>query len=502
MKLALLILFNLVTAVAGHFVNRRWDKAFLLFVLMLMSLSLPWFYFLTLSTGLIDPDSIEHYPSFQLAVILGFLLLSSVLFVIDFHWPGGKGQGAWTKTMTFAAAVFCLVSTFYLGWFVTSYLNSVKQFDAARDSTTRDRTDSGQRVTFFENRFFNDYIYFSFDDLDVHGDLPAPPAGDAVIYGSFVRDGAPVEGIELDVVLSEGFKVESLVTDADGRFSFSIMPGTWKIRALLVSGWSGKPPGEFIIVTGREATAGDKQYHKDLYASGELTVDARSGSSTAMISMEINPAIEIVSPARRKVDSVDDPGAYNIEWQQDDRSAFYLVGLSKVTEEGTITSFHPVAQLKTENLSMELSSFTLFDDPGVTNTYSVNLFAFDQAGNFVSESKHLGHHMFTLSGFKVAGDEVISQLGGDISPQNYEEFYQNNKRIAATETLIENGLVAEAEKMVGLITENSRAGKIDALKGYIFAVRGDCARARQHFDQAVKIGGDSCLPKRYRQNCL
>lgn len=70
------------------------------------------------------------------------------------------------------------------------------------------------------------------------------------------------------------------------------------------------------------------------------------------------------------------------------------------------------------------------------------------------------------------------------------------------ETLLDNRLVAEAEKVVALITENSRAGKIDALKGYILAIKGNCGQANLLFDAALKKGGESCLPRKYRQNCL
>lgn len=502
MKLALLIIFNLVTAVGGHFVNRRWDKAFLLFVLMLLILSLPWFYLLTASTGLIDPDSFEYYPYIQLGLILCFSLLSSALFVIDYRKPGETVQGRWTGTMTAAAGVFCLVSSFYLGWFVSSYLNSVKQFDSRRGPVAQDETDAEPRKTYFTDNFFSEYIYFSFDGVDVRQSMPAPPSGDAILYGTFVHDGKPATGIELDVVLGGEYKVESLVTDAEGRFSFSVAPGSWKINAILVTGWSGKPRGEYVIVTGRESRAGDGRYDKNRYAAGDLTIDAEGGTSTSIIAMEINPAIRINAPARGALKSVDDATGFTLEWEPNERAAFYIAGLSKVTEEGTITSFHPIAQARTDGLSMALSGFTLFDDPDATNTYSVKVSAFDAAGNFISESKYLGRHMFALSGFKIAGDEVISELGDDLSQENYEEFYQNNKKIAAAETLLENGLVAEAENLVALITENSRAGKIDALKGYILALQGNCAQANLHFDKAVEEGGIDCLPQKYRQSCL
>lgn len=502
MKLALLILFNLVTAVGGHFVNRRWDKAFLLFVSMMLILSLPWFYLLTASFGFNYPALIEYFPYIQLGLIFCFSLLSTSLFVIDFRRPRETVQGTWTRTMTVSAGVFCLLSTFYLGWFVSSYLNSAIKADSTRGPVAQEKDDTAPRKTYFSNSFFSEYIYFSFDGLDVRESMPAPPPGDATLYGTFVRNGTPVEGIKLDVVLGGEFKVESLVTDANGRFSFSVMPGIWKINAVLVSDWSDKPEGEFVIVTGREGRAGEDQYHKNRYASGDLTVDAISGTSTAIIAMEINPAIEINTPARGKTNSVDESNGFTVEWQQNDQASFYLVSLSKVTEEGTITSFHPIAQAKTDGSAMDLSRFTLFEDPGATNTYSVNVFAFDDEGNFVSESKHLGRHMFAMSGFKIAGDEVLSELGNDVSQENYEEFYQNNKKIAAAETLLEHRLVAEAEKLVALITENSRAGKIDALKGYILAIQGNCAQANLHFDKAVKIGGNSCLPQKYRQNCL
>lgn len=502
MKLALLIIFNLVTAVGGHFVNRRWDKAFLLFVVLLLILSLPWFYFLAASSGLVNPGSIEFFPYVQLGIILCFSLLSTALFVIDFRAPRETLEGTWTRTMTAAAGVFCLISTFYTGWFVTSYLNSAKQLGSSPDPVAQREQDAAPRKFYFNDDFFSEYVYFSFDAVDVSRSMPAPPPGEAVLYGSFVHNGAPAAGIELDVVVNGEFKADSLVTDADGRFSFSIAPGIWKVNAILVSGWPDKPQGEFVIVTGREGQAGENHYYKNRYESGDLNIEAKSGTSTAIIAMEINPAITIVDPARGAVKSVDDVNGFTLEWEQNDRAAFYLVTLSKVTEEGTITSFHPITQLKSDALSMDLSGLTVFDDPGASNTYSVKVTAFDGEGNFVSESKHMGRHMFSISGFKIAGDEVLTELGDDVSQEKYEEFYQNNRKIAAAETLLEHRLVAEAEKVVALITENSRAGKIEALKGYILALQGDCANATLHFDKAVKEGGVSCLPQKYRQNCL
>jgi len=325
LKLAFLILFNLVTAVGGHFVNRRWDKAFLLFVAMLLILSLPWFYLLMASAGFNDLMSFKYYPYVQLGIILCFSLLSTSLFVIDYRKPGETAQVRWTRTMTAAAGVFCLVSTFYLGWFVYSYLISAQLFYSSRDSVAQEKGDVAPRKTFFRDNYFSDYIYFSFDGGDVSNPMPAPPPGDAVLYGTIVHNGAPVAGIKLDVVLGGEYKVESLVTDADGMFSFSVAPWSWKIDAILVKGWSDKPKGEYD---------------------------------------------------------------------------------------------------------------------------------------------------------------------------------QNNRKIVAAETLLESRLVAEAEKIVALITENSRAGKIDALKGYILAIQGDCAQANLHFDKAIKDGGISCLPQKYRQNCL
>ncbi len=81
---------------------------------------------------------------------------------------------------------------------------------------------------------FNDLMsfkYFSFDGGDVSQSMPAPPPGNAVLYGTIVQNGAPVAGIKLDGVLGGEFKVESLVTDADGQFSFSMTPA----RATLIA---------------------------------------------------------------------------------------------------------------------------------------------------------------------------------------------------------------------------------------------------------------------------
>ena len=136
---------------------------------------------------------------------------------------------------------------------------------------------------------FNEYIYLSRGSGDLTRPLPEPPSGNAILFGKILQDGSPVEGIKLDVVLNDQYKVESLVSDDEGEFSFSVAAGIWKINAIFVHEWKNKPDGEFVVVTGRENTVSDSQYHKSRYDAGAVEINAGSGSTSEIISLEINP---------------------------------------------------------------------------------------------------------------------------------------------------------------------------------------------------------------------
>lgn len=56
-----------------------------------------------------------------------------------------------------------------------------------------------------------------------------------VLYGMTIRDGEPVEGVEIRLVDAAGQPVEELATEADGAFQFELDPGVWKLQ------WT--PPG-------------------------------------------------------------------------------------------------------------------------------------------------------------------------------------------------------------------------------------------------------------------
>ena len=85
--------------------------------------------------------------------------------------------------------------------------------------------------------------------------------------------------------------------------------------------------------------------------------------------------------------------------------------------------------------------------------------------------------------------------------EKFRNIYDNESRLAATETLIANDMLAEAESLLDKVTEPDEGGQLFALRGYIAAKRGQCDTAESFFSEAQTAGGKSCVPDRYRVAC-
>ena len=347
------------------------------------------------------------------------------------------------------------------------------------------------------NDHFSDYIYFDHEVSNSMADLPVPPAGDAEMYGEIMKDGLPVEGISLVVFLNAKYKTETLVTDANGRFSFSVTPGDWAVNLIIIDGWKNKPEGDYVVVTGLEDKFKSRNYN---YREKSSSVNVASNESVKIAGFEINKQLSMTSPVDRP--QLSEVGDFSISWEPHSKASSYIVSIASVKErsDSSSTSF-VIGEKSTTDSSILLSEWDSIEDEGEPNVYRVDIVAFDDAGTFVSETQQWSAGKFELANYKILEQKTIEAVGLAQSVDDYEEYYQNQKRITASEFLIEEGLLDEAEKVINLITESAQKGKKEALLGYLHATRDQCDVANSYFDQALKIGGQSCLPTSYRSAC-
>lgn len=349
------------------------------------------------------------------------------------------------------------------------------------------------------NTFFSENIYFDYDAQYPYTDMPTPPIGESEMYGEIIKDGMPVAGITLEVILNTEYKTEPLTTDEEGIFSFSIESGDWTVNMIVIDGWQNKPEGDYLVVSGKEGSLASSKFSR-YDSNGDNDFTLTKGDSIRIANLEINERLSISSPIDRPELSGTDN--FDISWKPIPKASTYRVSISSVEAYGDGSSTSTVVGEKTTSeLSIALSEWKTISDQENTNLYSVEIKAYDQEGEFVSESKQWSEGKFDLKGTKILAESVVSVLGLGLPDSDYDEYFKNQKRISTVDLLIEEGLLDEAEKVINLITENAEKGKKNALTGYLYAMRNDCESANSFFDKAIEEGGVSCILTSYRNEC-
>jgi len=345
---------------------------------------------------------------------------------------------------------------------------------------------------------FSDNIYFDYEVKDPYSRMPVPPRGNAELFGLISRNGTPVSGMSLSVVLNGQYKLEGLVTDDEGRFSFSVPAGNWTINVIMFDGWKGKPEGDFVLRSGHEQRLGTGNYRRS-HEDGRNVYAALNKRSTRIAAIELMNALEVNNLSDEI--HIDSPNDYVIEWEPHPEAFTYAVLISRVKERGRGASYYSLVESRVSDSSFRLSTLTIVKDEGNTNIYSIELTAFDSAGTFVSESTRWDKNRFKLVGYKIVGTDVTDFLGADVSESNIEKIFQNDKRADAAEYLIEDGFYNEAQNVINKIEESLSRGKKHALTGFLLAKRGQCAEAKAFLDKALEQGGVDCFPDRYYAAC-
>ena len=373
----------------------------------------------------------------------------------------------------------------------------------------------GEEVrTVWDKSNFIHYIYFG------HGSSPdikrpQPPEGAGVLTGRFLYEGKPAAGISLYLYLDGKYRSKKLVSDEEGRFRLGLPGKEWTLDLVTTEEWKGKPEGDnFLVVKGDEPPLRDSEnYTHHMFREKGLKVNVGEDRSQDDFTLTIRKNIQLLKPGKEEIlpMSINDG---SIAWMPYDGAGHYLVQLERVERKNDrSTSYYPVAQKRVASVSeMALKEFETVEYKGKKAIeYRVTLYAFKEDKSFLSKSDSY----FRGPGFKLEEDLAIADKMKPYMFRDFEDMDNDDlkdlvrtfkekgvedKRISAVEVLVEAGMVDEAEKLLGHISDDEAGpGKKDALRGYIQAKKGNCDAAMPLFERATEKG--CCVPGRYRAGC-
>lgn len=509
MRLFFAAILSLITLVGGHFVNRRFDRVVMFFGLALLVLCVWWVAYTTWVTnafqsGELNEKMLEGFPASgfyltSLAIWIG----SVVATVTDGFRQRPELQQKWSVSgvvgaVSLSLTAVCLVA--YYAWMSRGMIMSLSQGGEGAGSYQSSWKQA--------DAHFSQYIYFDWI-RDSDKEREPPPAGKGQIVGQFIYAGKPAQGVKLSVLLAGGYETELLTTDNKGLFKIPISPGSWTVELVKVSGWLNKPSNKSLFVTtGLEPSLEKGKYSKTNYTTrGKgLVVQAMEDQTGPVITFEIRENMVLVWPDSEKgtVPTTVDKGI--ISWEEYPGAAQYQVLISSVKRRDNGATYSPIISRNVvKDTQFPLTHLTSMEDDQNEHEYSVEIYAFDENGNFRSESDrwYRNSDIKLTDNRKLVPDNLVSILptGSRMDEKEIEKAFANRKRLAAVEVLIEDGLLEAAEQMLKGIEGPTEPGELPALQGYLLAKKNQCEEAQQWFDRALETGGRSCVPTRFREAC-
>ena len=489
------VLLTTFTGVGGHFLNQRWDRA-LLFIglfgfLMLLGYAVP---FLSFFLNLPGHWMFAVYVAGTLGI--GLVWLAS-LFVT---WRDGSPQRLapplrWTFSARLGAVLASLLVMVMLAYALM--LSSMSLFAVKSIQSAASVTGAGDRESRHRSKSFWQYLALG-GLTDSPDALPAPPSGSGILAGKFVYDGKPAAGVTLTLSLNGKYRATGLTTDAQGRFTLQLAPGEWHINHVQTDSWAERPEGEFILLSGAEGRLRDNNYDRHPFLRGDglkVTVSETPPAEPPTFTIRRRVALEWPGKGDRRVEAAHKTAV--IRWQAYPQASDYVVRITRVERIGQSTSYIQIATRRVP-AKTELALAELRAVPGAASgqEYQVTVAAFAADGSFLSETDaHRDRQSFTLTDVKMLVDDSLALV---VTATQMAEAMLNQRRLDAVQVLIEEGLLAEAEKALAKVRGATTPGTKEALTGYLRARQGRCAEATKLFDQAVATAGKTCVPASWR----
>lgn len=490
-KTALIAIASALTLVGGHLLNRRWDRAVLLHLLLFATL---WF---GAGFALFNPQwgGISARTLFSGALAL-LWLIGLLVTLRDARRPDATRRPAWSLTGGIAALILTVWSTLLLGWGGAVVIG---KFDGPWQSAGAGSAgESATGYTLGGDRFSH-YVYYSHIENPM-ADLPEPPKGEGKLVGRVKYEGRPAAGVVLRLFLNGRFRSDWLTTDEKGRFTLAVPPGRWKVDALITDRWPDRPTDELIPLTGdeRHLGQGDRfDWSPARRASRTVEVPANGEPSDPLVVRFRDPVV-LLWPGSDEPTAGDND---SIVWLPYPEAAKYRVALHAVTRRGDTTTYTPLTQQVVETNRLPLNTLQRLPAPGEEHEYAVVVFAYDSEGRPLSRNTRFFGASFTLEGSRLVGDSTREALGGTTaSVEEFKQLHANEKRLDAVRVLLDEDLPAAAEALLQKVEGPAKPGRREALTAYLRAEQGRCAEARE-LAETAKASGKDCMPESFLEAC-
>ena len=456
-------ILNLFTLVGGHLYNKRYDRIVVFTTVLLVAYMASWYVVsLFMDRMFLEGterswfDSVNWIYVGQLVGLVLLFIISAITGYID----GAKAQqpltgvNKWISLIAgMALAVFAM---FLVGThiFLVYSLNITLPENIADAEQGKSATSSSHRWYSGDTFFLNGTRFKRYDGSFDNDQLPDLPAGNAVLTGEFQLDGNPIPGIIFDMVLDGQYRAKQIRTDANGRFSIPIQPGTWHIDELQITTWNDKPADRKLsVISGREGKLKGTQFedHNFLNFNEGLPVEVSAdGEQKPLLVFPIRDKIKLLQPDANTNGTKVTTNDFNIRWQAYPEAKHYLVKLSELTREGNTVSYHLAANKKvTDSTQLALADLKTVPHDGEPLEYQVQVFAFDENNNYLSQSDDFfdESNIILTDGKKIIDADVMNMFGDaqSFNAKDYEQIRKNKKRLDAVKILIQDKLYPEAQ---------------------------------------------------------
>ena len=436
-------------------------------------------------------------------------LISLITTVIDSKNNVEPNIVKWTRSGIVGATITSVLSfALLLSTMLTSFIMSNNQAIYSSSGSS----DEYLQDSYSYSHNFNEFVYLGGFPSDVYN-LPEPPKGEGVLRGKVTYLGDPAIDVTMDIVLNSKYRVEGAVTDENGVFTVDLPPGEWIINAIQTNGWKNKPKdGEFAIYYGGEKKLSGSNYDRHGYLKNAgYSVIVGTEPDVIHFNALISNDVKLVwpNPAKEGIDATIND---SISWQAYPDAKKYYVEINKIRREGDTTTHYEsvTSRVLSNETTLPLSSLKhIKTERNENSEYSVQVYAFSEDGTLIAEFSDVynGGTFIMPEGVVLVEDGVDDYLNmssvdnSDEYANNYEAISLNKRRKEAVSVLIDDNLLSEAELLVNIMESKYSRGNKEVLSGYILALKGECDKANEMFDQASSINPNICISDEYKGRC-